>query len=159
MELLAINHSFCSSVVEALPCSVCFATCMGAFFSTVELDNAIQLSTLSRASGFPWDSSKWVRRFGRSLQYALWLEVLACSFYTDFSSVITMLQLLPTLNCKVKLQQLLGGRWIAKLAFRVYSKRSMSNASSALTWTQGPLLNFPAKCINFLDPKLSIFLL
>ena len=54
LELLAINHSssermiiFCSLVVEVLPCSG-----MGAHFLAVELDNAIQISTLSTKAGF-----------------------------------------------------------------------------------------------------------
>ena len=53
LELLAINHSsserriiFCSLVVEIIPCSGCFMTCMGAHFLAVELDNAIWFSTL-----------------------------------------------------------------------------------------------------------------
>ena len=44
LELLAINHSSskrmdtCLSVVETLPRSGCFTTCMGAHFPAVELD-------------------------------------------------------------------------------------------------------------------------
>ena len=40
-QLLLIVHlkggSFCSSVVEVLPCSGCFITCMGAHFPAVEM--------------------------------------------------------------------------------------------------------------------------
>ena len=43
------------------------------------------------------------------LQYTSGLEVLACSFDTNFKYVIAMLQLRYSLN-HVKLQQLLGGR-------------------------------------------------
>ena len=35
---------FCSSIVEALPSSDCFTTCMGAHFPAVELDNAIRFN-------------------------------------------------------------------------------------------------------------------
>ena len=34
-------------MVEALPCSGCFTTYMGAHFSTVEMDNAIRFSIAS----------------------------------------------------------------------------------------------------------------
>ena len=62
---------------------------MGAHFPAVELDNTIRFSTLSRISGFLWHSSKWVRRFGRFLQYTSGIEVLACSLDTnlDYNSV------------------------------------------------------------------------
>ena len=46
-------------MVEILPCSGCFITCMGAHFPTVEWDKAIRFSTLSRMSRFLWHSSKW----------------------------------------------------------------------------------------------------
>ena len=37
-------------VLEVLPCSGCFITCMSAHFPAVEVDNAIQFSILSRMS-------------------------------------------------------------------------------------------------------------
>ena len=101
-QLLIIVHlkggSFCSLAVEVLPCSGCFITCMGAHFPAVELDNAIQFSTLSRMSVFLWHSSKWARRFGRFLQCTSGLEVLACSLNTNLNDVITMHQLHSSLN-------------------------------------------------------------
>ena len=83
---------------DILPCSGCFVTCMGAHFPTVELDNAIRLSTLSRMLEFLWHSSKWARQFDHFLQYMSGLEVLACSLDTDLNCVTTMLQLCPSLN-------------------------------------------------------------
>ena len=113
-----------------------FTTCMDAHFPAIELDNAIRFSTLSMVSSFLWCSSKWVYRFHCFLQYTWGLQVLACSFDTDFSYVITILQLHPSL--KNQFQQHLGGRWISKLTFLVYSQRQMHNHSSTLSRTQGP---------------------
>ena len=96
------RNNFFSSVVEALPCSGCFPTCMGAHFPAVEQDNAIRFSILCRMSGLLWHGSKWTCRFGRFLQYAPGIEVLACSFDTDFNYVISMLRLCPSLNHFVK---------------------------------------------------------
>ena len=105
LELLAINHSFvwkednfCSLVFEVLPCSGCFITCMGGHFPAVELDNAIQFSTLSRMSGFLWHSPKWARWFSHFLQYMPGLEVLACTLDTDHNYVTAILQLCLSLN-------------------------------------------------------------
>ena len=64
---------------------------MSMHFPAVELDNAIQFSTLSGMSGFLWHSSKWACRFGRFLQYMPGLEVLACSLVTDLNYVTAML--------------------------------------------------------------------
>ena len=61
-------------------------------------------------------------------QYTSGLEVLACSFETDFSYMTTVLQLRPSLKHYVKLQQLLGGRWISRLAFQVYSHLIYKNS-------------------------------
>ena len=73
LQLLITVHlkggSFCSSVVEVLPCSDCFITCMRVHFPTFELDNAIWFSTFSRKSGLLWHSSKWSCWFGCFLQY------------------------------------------------------------------------------------------
>ena len=85
-------------VVEVLPCSGCFITCMGAHFPAVELDNAIRFSILSRMSGFLWHSSKWACRFGRFLLYTSGLEVLACILNNDINYMTTMLQLHLSLN-------------------------------------------------------------
>ena len=60
---------------------------MGAHFPAVEMDNAIQFSTLSRMSGFLWHSSKWTHQFGCFLQYTSGLEVLASSLNTDLNYV------------------------------------------------------------------------
>ena len=64
---------------------------MGAHFPTVELDNVIRFSILSRMSGFPWHSSKWACWFGRFLQYTSGIEVLACSLDTDINYVTAVL--------------------------------------------------------------------
>ena len=46
------------------------------------------------------------------------------------------------------------------LNFGVYSQGQILHSTSrALSWNEDPLLNFPAKCLNFQDPKLSILLL
>ena len=82
---------FCSLVVEILPCSGCFITCMGAHFPALELDNAIRFSTRPRMSEFLPNSSKWARWFGRFLQYTSGLEVLTCSIDTNLNYVTTML--------------------------------------------------------------------
>ena len=63
---------------------------MGAHFPTIELDNAIQIGTLSRIPGFLW---QWARWFGRFLQYKSRLEMLACSLDADLNYVTTMLLL------------------------------------------------------------------
>ena len=52
-------------------------------FPTVELDNAIQFSMLSKMSGFLWHSSKWAQWFSCFLQYTSGLEVLAYSLNTE----------------------------------------------------------------------------
>ena len=92
---------FRSSVVEVLPCSGCFISCMGAGFTAVELDNAIRFSTLSRMSGFLWHSSKWTCLFSRFLQHTSKIEVLACSLNTNLNYVTTMLQLHLSLSHQV----------------------------------------------------------
>ena len=124
-------------MVEVLPCSGCFTTCMGAHFHAVQLDNTISFSTLSRMSGFFWHSSKWARRFGCFLQYMSGLEVLACSLDTDLNYVITMLRLHPSLNHYIKLQQLFGER--------------CSNILGIFSKSDRPSAEFPAKCLNSLD--------
>ena len=137
-----------SSGVEVLSCSGCFITCMGAHFPTVELDNSIQIGTLSRIPG--WGScGNW---FGRFLQYKSRLEILACSLDADLNYVTTMLQLRLYLNHWVTLRQILGED---AATFWVYSQRQMRRPSSALSWTQGPA-EFPSKCVNSLDeiPKI-----
>ena len=90
--------SFLFVVLEVLPCSGCFITCMGARFPTIQLDNAIRFSTLSRISGFLWHSSKWAHWFGRFFQYTSGIEVLAYSLNTDLNYMTTMPQLHPSLN-------------------------------------------------------------
>ena len=67
-------------------------------FPAVELDNAIQFSTLFRMSRFLWHSSKWAHRFGHCLQYTSGIEVLAFSLDTDLNCVTAMLQLRTSLN-------------------------------------------------------------
>ena len=116
---------------------------MGADFLAVELDNAIWFSTNSSMSWFLWHSSKWGSRLGRFLQYMSGLELLASSLDTDLNYVTTILQLHPSLNHKVKLQQLLKERCGN---FSGVSQRKIRNPSSTLSWTRDPLLNFPAKC-------------
>ena len=113
------------------------------------------VTTLSRVLGFLWHSFKWACRFGRFLQYTSGLEVFDTSFDADFNYVITMFQLRPFLNHWVKFQQLVGGRSISKWHFREYSQRYIRNPSIALSWTRGPQIHFPAKCVNLWDPKLS----
>ena len=85
---------------------------MGAHFPAVELDNAVQFSTLSRMSGFLWLSSTWACRFGRFLQYTSGIDVLPCSLDTDVNYETTMLQLHPFYGntikqCNVKIIKLL----------------------------------------------------
>ena len=75
-------------------------SCMGAHFSIVELD-VIQFSTKSPVS-------KLACQFDCFFQYLPGLEVLACSFNTNLNYVTTMLQLHPSMNHSVKLQQLQG---------------------------------------------------
>ena len=89
---------FFSSVVEVLPRSGCFITCIGAHFPTVELDNVVWFSTISRMLGFLLHSSKWAHQFGRFFQYTPGLEVLACCLDTDLNYVTAMLQLCPSWN-------------------------------------------------------------
>ena len=117
LELLAINHSlserrfiFVPQLLKLSHMFWCFITCMGVHFLTVELNNTMQFSTLSRMSEFLWHSSKWACQFGCFLQDTSGLEVLACSLNTDLNYVTTMLQLRPSLNHQVKLQQLFWGR-------------------------------------------------
>ena len=84
--------------------------------------------------GFLWCSSKWACQFAHFLQYMSGLEVLACSLDTELYYVTTLLLLCPSLNHKVKRKD--------AATFWVYSHRQIHNHSSALCWTQGPLLNF-----------------
>ena len=104
LELLAIIHSSSegrdifvpwllklSHVLVVLQLTCMFWLFYNSHFHTVELDNMIQFSTLSRVLGFLWHSSKWACWFGCFLQYTSGLEVLTCSFNTDFSFVITIL--------------------------------------------------------------------
>ena len=98
LNTLSETKHFCSSVVEVLPCSPCFVTCMGAHFPTVELDIAILFSNLSRMSQFLLHSSRWACQFSPFLQYMSGLEMLACSLDNDLNYVTTMLQLCLSLN-------------------------------------------------------------
>ena len=91
---------------------------MDALFPTVELDNTIWFSTLSRVSRFLWHGSKWVPWLQCFLQYMSGLEVLACSFDINFEPVITMLQLCSLINLKKPNWQRFGERLISKLVFR-----------------------------------------
>ena len=122
-------------MVEVLPCSGCFITCIGVHFPAVKLDNMIQFSTLSRMSGFLWHSSKCACQFDCFLQYMSGLEVLACSLNTDLNYAPAAP--FPEPLSKVaatfrgKMLQLFGnilkGRYIVPVV---------------LSWTQGPRLNF-----------------
>ena len=82
-------------VVEVLPYSGSFITCMVAHFPAVELEFTIRFSTLSRMSKFLWHSFKWACWLSHFLHYASGLEMLACSLDIDLSYVTAMLQL-PT---------------------------------------------------------------
>ena len=115
----------------------------GAHFLAVELENAIRFRTLSRMTGFLWHSSKWTHWFGRFLKYTSGLE--------DSTTTLTLWLLCSNypLPWTIKLRQLLGGRCGNFLG--VFSW--IRNPNSALSWTRGPLLNFPAKCLNFKDPS------
>ena len=102
--LLAINqfvwmeNHLWSPVVEVIWCSGCFITSTGVQFPTIELDNTIWFSTLSKMSGFLRHSSKWACWFSCFLQYKSGLEVLGCSLNNDLNYVTTMFQLHPSLN-------------------------------------------------------------
>ena len=101
-------------------------------------------------SGLLWHGSKWSRRFGRFLQYTPGLEVLACSFDTDFNYVTSMLQLCLSLNHFVKTcKEMMDFR----TSFSDVFSGTYINPRGALSWTRDPLLNFPAKCINFEIPS------
>ena len=111
---------------EALPCSGCFTTSMDEHFHAVGLDDVIWFSTCSRVSWLLWHSSRWVQCFSRFLQYMSGLEMLACTFDTNFDYVITMIQLCPSLNLwVVKLKQVLKGRQISELSFQLYFQRQI----------------------------------
>ena len=71
---------------------------MGAHFPTVELDNVIQFSILSKMSGFLRHSSKWACWFGHFLQYMSVFEVLVYSLDTDINYTIAILQLCLSLR-------------------------------------------------------------
>ena len=73
------------------------------------------------------------------------LEVSACSVDNDLKYMATMVQLYPSLNHQIKFRQLLGDD---AATFWVYSHGQIGNSSSAVSWTQGSLLNYPAKYIN-----------
>ena len=70
---------FCTLVAEALQCSGCFITWVGAHFLAAELDYTNQFDTLSMVSSFLWHSSEWASWFCCFLQYMSWFEVLAWS--------------------------------------------------------------------------------
>ena len=115
---------------------------MDAHFPAVELDNAIRFSTLSRMSGFLWQSSKWARRFGRSLRYMPGIEVLACSLDTDLNHVTTMLQLRPSLNHQV-CGCILKGRYNITPAV-------LSPGPEALCWISGKMHKFLRSLAEYL---------
>ena len=126
-------------------------------FHAVELDVVIWFSTHSRVSWLLWHSSRWVQCFSHFLQYTSGLEMLACTFDTNFDYVSTTIQLFPSLNLwVVKLEQVLKGRQISELSFQLYFQWQIRNPSSALFFTRGSLLNFQVKCLNFWEPKLNI---
>ena len=79
--------SFFPQLMKFSHVTVCFIACLGVHVPTVELDNVIKFSTLSSMSGFLWNISKWVCRFGCFLQYTSGLEVLACSLGSDLNYV------------------------------------------------------------------------
>ena len=66
-------------------CPMFWLFCMGAHVSVDELDNAMQFCIFSRVSVFLWYNWRLARRFTCFLQYMPQLEVLACSFNTDFN--------------------------------------------------------------------------
>ena len=144
MELLAINHSLSerrvsSSINEVLPMFWLFCNLHGLHFPTIELDNMIRFSTLSRMSGFLWHSAKWASQFGGFLQYMSGLEVLACSFNTSVPTT-------PFLESLSKVAATYRGEiWQPFSCILIDGYVS----TAGLSWTLGPLLNFPAKCINF----------
>ena len=82
----------------------------GCALPRIWLDSATRFITLLMVSGFLWHSTKWAHRLGRFLQYTLGLEVLACSFDTDFNYVTTILQLRLSLNHEAKFWQHFGVR-------------------------------------------------
>ena len=141
-------------MVEVLPYSVCFLSCMGAHFHAVELDNTIWFSTHSRMSGFLWHSSESACQFGHFLQYMSGLEVLTCSLCTNLNYVITMLQQHPSLlSHQVKLWKLLKER-CSNFLSRFSKTDTLPQQCSLLG--QRSSAEFPAKCINSLDkiPKI-----
>ena len=116
---------------------------MGVHFPTVELDNAIQCSILSRMPGFLCHSLKWACQFGPFLQYTPGVEVLACSLDN-----LTMWLLCS--SCAVEPLSKVAGNVRGKMwQFFWCILRYMRNPSSTLSWIRSPLLNFPAKCIIF----------
>ena len=82
-----------------------------------------------------------------SVQPTSGLEVLACSFYTDFNYLITMFQLHPSLNHWVKFSVKMD----FKISFPAVFSNKDSDSSSTLTWTQETQMNILTKCINFQD--------
>ena len=151
-DFLQIVELLCAKEFDDIQLSV-LEGLLDTFFSDFSKqfpDNAIRFSILCRMSGLLWHGSKRTRRFGCFLQYMPGLEVLACSFDTDFNYVTRMLQLCLSLNHFVKTckEMMDFGTSFSDLFSGTYI-----NPRGALSWTRDSLLNFSGKCINFEIPN------
>ena len=75
----SLRRIFQSSVVKTLPCSGCFTACMSAHFPVVKLGYADRMTHCSMAPNSVADSIEF------QLTSLRGIEVLACSFNTDFN--------------------------------------------------------------------------
>ena len=144
---LHVNQIPWKNMYKALPCSGCFTTCMGVHFPVVRLDNTIGSVPFPGCQG-----SCVIVPNGPASSVVSFNMYQGLKFYQVAST--------PTLTMRFyyvsKLASTKRRSWNSKLAFWVYSQKQIFNSSSAFYWTHGPLLNFPAKYINFGDLKLNI---
>ena len=75
----SVRRIFQSSVVKTLPCSGCFTACMSAHFPVVKLGYADRMTHCGMVPNGVADSIEF------QLTSLRGIEVLACSFDTDFN--------------------------------------------------------------------------
>ena len=122
---------------------------------TIESDDVIQLSTLSRVSGFLWHSSKWACWFDCFFQYTSGLEVSASSFDTTFNYYTPTLPFLEPLS---KVAATVREEMDFKISFFL-DLRSPAKFSDKMHKLLRPLAEYlaalPFFCCRYIDPYIT----
>ena len=118
-ELLAINYSsyerrnsFISRLLKLSHVLILFQlawVCTSPQLSRITQSGLAPLGGCQGSCGIVPNGTMLFRHFDRFLHYTSGLEVLACSFDTDFNYVASILPLCPSLNHFVKMCQPLRG--------------------------------------------------